>query len=296
MNETLNLCSNVFGIELELEKARQYLNLAAVMIIALDEKGTVILSNRKACNVFECTEKQILKRDWFDFCMRNKEEIAAHAQISYQQIMKGDIGKVEYFESPFYTRSGKAKIIAWHNAFIRDANDKIIGVVCSGEDITARKHAEEALLKNKKKLETQARNLAEVNTALRVLLDKREEDKADIEKKVLFNVERLVLPFLDKLAGSNFNIEQKKWLTAIETNLKEIISPFPSRLISMYANLTPSEIKVAHLVKEGKRSKEIAELINLSTKTVEFHRNNIRKKFGIKNKSANLRSYLLSIK
>jgi DNA-binding CsgD family transcriptional regulator len=81
----------------------------------------------------------------------------------------------------------------------------------------------------------------------------------------------------------------------IEAHLNDIISPFLRNLTSAYLNLTPREIEVASLVKEGKTTKEITELLNISATAVDFHRKNLRSKFGIKSKKTNLRSYLTSV-
>ena len=89
--------------------------------------------------------------------------------------------------------------------------------------------------------------------------------------------------------------KQKAYLSILESNLKEVVLPFTRSLHAMFMNLTHSEIQIANLVKHGMTTKEISEMLNLSTKTVEFHRNNIRKKIGIKNTKTNLRSYLLSL-
>lgn len=139
-------------------------------------------------------------------------------------------------------------------------------------------------------------NLDEMSTALRVLLKMRDGDKAELEENVLFNVKQLVFPLLEKLKKSQLDNKQMSCISTLESNLENIISQFSCRLFLKYLNLTPSEVRVANLVREGKTTKEIAELFNLSGKTIESYRKNIRKKIGIKNKKANLRTYLLSIK
>ena len=162
-------------------------------------------------------------------------------------------------------------------------------------DITKMKQRKNALKEKREELITKTKSLEEVNTALRVLLKRREEDRTDLEDKVLLNVKELVLPYLEKLKKTSFDANQKAYINIMESNLKDIISPFSQKLSSKYIRLTPTEIQTANLVKDGKTTKEIAEFLNLSTRTVESHRDNIRRKFGIKNKEANLKSYLLSL-
>ena len=161
--------------------------------------------------------------------------------------------------------------------------------------ITKRKEMERALTEREEELEVKTRNLEEANTALKVLLKRRDEDKRELEDKVLFNMKELALPYLEKLKAGGLDGRQTSYLSILESNLEEIISPFSYSLSSRYLNLTPAEIQVANLIKQGKTAKEIAEFLNVSTRTIGFHRANIREKIGIKNKKANLRAHLLSL-
>jgi DNA-binding CsgD family transcriptional regulator len=129
---------------------------------------------------------------------------------------------------------------------------------------------------------------------LKVLLQKREKDKIKSEEKILLNIRELIKPYLEKIKKSELNKSQKTYIDIIESNLDEIVSSFTLRLASKYLSLTPTEIQVANLIKQGKRNKEISELIHTSLRTIAFHRESIRKKLGLQNKKINLRSYLLS--
>jgi DNA-binding CsgD family transcriptional regulator len=143
-------------------------------------------------------------------------------------------------------------------------------------------------------LEAQSQHLEEVNTALRVLLKQRSEDKNELQGNVLSNVKELVGPYLDQLKKSRLSTRQQTLLRILESNLNNIVSPFLNRLSTRFLNLTPTEIRVINLIKEGKTNKEIAELLLISKNTVLFHRHNIRGKLNLKNTKINLRTHLLT--
>lgn len=162
-------------------------------------------------------------------------------------------------------------------------------------DITERKKAEQELEARKEELKTKASDLEEVNAALKVLLKHRDEDKAEIEERVLSNIQTLILPFLEKLRNRGLDKKQMAYANILESNLNDIVSPFSRRLSVKHLKFTPAEIQISNLIKQGKTSKEIAQLLNLSERTIETHRKNIRRKTGIRNKKENLTTHLLNI-
>jgi PAS domain S-box-containing protein len=203
------------------------------------------------------------------------------------------------------TKGGDNRWVEDRKTSLFTEEGEFIGIDGIVFDATERKRFEEALLKfhveleqrveeRTRELEVQKKSLEEINVAMKVLLKKREEDKTEIEDNILSNVKTLIEPYVNKLKGSSLPQGQKTLINILESNLNEIVSPFARKLSSKLLNLTPSEIQVANLVKQGKTTKEMAGILNISGKTVGFHRENIRKKLGLKNKKANLRAHLLS--
>lgn len=151
------------------------------------------------------------------------------------------------------------------------------------------------LRRQNEELETKADSIEQSNKALRKLLQQRDEDRDGIEEKVVANVRELVLPFVQNLKVSKLDAKQQINLDVIEKNLNSIISPFSRTLSTKYLSLTPQEIQIAVLIKEGKSNREIADVMNLSRRTIESHREHMRRKMGLKHKRANLRAHLLAL-
>ena len=154
--------------------------------------------------------------------------------------------------------------------------------------VVSRISAEEALMMERE-------NLAEANTALKVLLRHREEDRRELEESLLTNVKNLVMPYIEKLVKTRLSSDQVLLLEIIESNLREIASPFQRRLSHPLIKLTPMETRVADLIRNGRTTKEIAEILHTSARSVRFHRESIRGKLGLQSNKLNLRSYLSSL-
>lgn len=178
---------------------------------------------------------------------------------------------------------------------VKDNTGAIHGVVFITLNITKHKHVEQELTKQEAEVGRKSRQLAETNTALRVLLRQQEGDLRELEERIVANVNQLVLPYVRKLKGLRLDESQMSYLEVVETNLQNIVAPFLRQVVSHFPHMTTQEIQVAALVRDGKSNKEIAELMNISVNTVESHRHNLRKKLGLQNKKINLRSYLFSL-
>jgi len=187
-------------------------------------------------------------------------------------------------------------------SFIKN-NNKILSAVSIVKDITQRKQAEERLNKYHNHLEElvvsrtselkqKTVNLEETNIALKVLLEQRKADKKEIEKNMLNKIEKLVFPYLDKLKEKKRDHEEYVYITIIESNLKETTSHISPDLFGQFSKLTKTEIQIADMIRMGKATKEIAELLKLSPTTIATHRQNIRKKLALTNKKMNLRTAL----
>ena len=208
-------------------------------------------------------------------------------------------GKIPRYETEFRLRN-KADEWTWilsrGQVVTRDNQGRALRIIGTHTDITRLKEIESKLIRSQADLEQKVQErtaeLYESNIALKVVLKKREEDRTILANQVHSNTSMLVEPFLDRLKDSRLNEHQQVLVDNLRANINELTSPFANNFSTKLVQLTPSEIQVANLVKLGKRTKEIAEILHLCPGTISIHRKNIRKKLNLTNKKANLQTIL----
>ena len=257
-------------------------------LVIYDMDGIITNTNAKFSDMTGHQKDKIIGRSITDFLDHdNKQELLKHSQKRKNNkeqfecifIAKDDLRFNALVSlSPFYDKAGAYK-----------------GSLAVIKDNTGLKQTEKHLINQEQELETKTTKIEELSATVKVLLENSDENKRKIEEQVLSNVRELVKPYLEKLKMNGLNERQKIYLSVLESNIKKITSQFSHKLSLDYSHLTHSELQIANLVKDGKSSKEIANILCISERTVDTHRNRIRKKLGITNKKDNLKSYLLSI-
>jgi PAS domain S-box-containing protein len=262
-----------------------------IAVLKLD--GTVLKVNKTAMDFVGIEEKEILRKPfWQTPWWTHSDE----GQLRLKKAVNDAAdGKLIRYETPHLAPDGTVMHIDFSIKPVKDETGRIVLLIAEGRDISDFRRAMEELRKGEARLKTQSKHLEEANIALKVLLKQMEEKKNEEKEHMLSNVKQLVSPYLGRLKNRNLTNEERTVISTLETNLEKITSPLVSRLSSTFLGLTPMEIRVANLVKEGLMNKEIAGLLGTSSNTISCHRYKLRSKLGLKNKGINLRSYLLSL-
>jgi len=208
------------------------------------------------------------------------------ASAGYKQVFHD--GFVRDYELEIRHRNGHVTPVFYNASVYKDGMGNIVGVFAAARDITERKLAERELSEKTKALE-------ELNTALKVLIDHYKNDQQELEERIVSNIRMRIIPYLEKLARTRLDIGQAALVGILETSFRDIASPFLKAITSEHFRFSPKEIDIVSLIKEGKTTKEIAQILNIGKRTVDSYRDNIREKLGLGNKKVNLRTYLLSL-
>lgn len=280
------------------ELLRRIFNSVSAHIAILDESGFILETNQAWKNFSMANglpeNYNFYQQNYLGICEAAGADgikDAAAVASGIKQVIHREIDEFLY-DYPCHSPEGPR----WfYMRAVLMADDAPVRIIVSHEDITQLKLAQETLKENQKQLEDKNQSLNELNTALRVLIQQREDDKAEMEKKFLANVKTLILPYISRLKESRLGEKDKTLVHIIDDHLHDIISPLLKNINNADIMLTPQEVQVASLVKDGKTTSQIADILYVSESTISFHRKNLRSKLGIKNKQANLRSFLLSM-
>ena len=254
----------------------------------MDARGQIVFINRRLGDMSGCRVEDLEGRNVRDL-------VTPQLLAPCEEILTGRCRqRTRSFEFSWTGKDGRRNVSILSPQPLFDEDDRFCGAFVVVTDITAQKNMERILAEREQELKQKNAHLEETNTALQTLVKIREQDKAEIEETVVANIHQLVDPLLVRLKASGLSERQKTYVAILEANLHEVITPFTQQIASRYSELTPAEVEVANLVKHGRKSKEIASLLNISPRTVEMHRRNIRKKLGLQNKHASLRTFLLS--
>ncbi len=256
----------------------------------IDENLVTTYANAMLCRMWGRSREEILGAKVTQFLDDENREI-----LSLQQ-EKRRRGQSSSYEIVWNKKDGQKLHTLMTPTPYFDPQGRFKGSFAVITDISKQKKEKDLLEMRVKErtiaLEYKTKSLKDVNTALRVLLKKREQDQHVLEKQMSLNVRELVFPYVNRIRETQLDHIQKDCVDMMESTLNDIVSPFLQKLPLAFLRLTPSEIQVANLVKHGKSTKDIAQSLNLSGKTIEFYRKRIRQKVGITNKQINLRTFL----
>jgi PAS domain S-box-containing protein len=267
------------------EKLKALLNASTNVVFLMDNDGTLLFLNEAMARTHQRPADELVGVNVWDLL---PDSIARKRKAQGNKVIR--IGKAVRFEDE---HDGMFFDNVVYPVF--DEQQNVVQLAIFSRNITPEKNAQEALKKSEAELKANAHELKEVNSALRALLRQRDKDTKDVEERVLANVKELALPYIKKMRKTRLDGQQKSYLKILDTNLREIVAPFVQGLSSKYSSLTPTEVQIAYLIRDGKNTREIAELFGSSKRTVESHRESIRIKLELKNKKVNLRSYLSSM-
>jgi len=301
---------------------KQMLQLSPAAIYRIDfRRNRLAQVNDYLCRYTGYSEEELLD-------MNPEEILIPESRAIYRQRCQDFIGGLDVPSSMEYqiqTKQGETEWARIHTRFIIE-DGHVTGAIVVANHITEQKKIMQELDDYREKLETlvmdrtralsetnqklhteiairthtakklhlKSERLKELNTAMGVLLDKRNEDRLSIQENIRVNLRQLVEPYIERMAASGLNSTQRQLLEVIGMNINEVIGAPLADVSEKYYILSPSELQVANLIRNGKTTKDIARLLRLSSRTVESYRNSIRKKLGLKNRRVNLRTYLSS--
>jgi PAS domain S-box-containing protein len=250
---------------------------------------TFTFVNEAHCRYFGLKREKLIGQNFLSFIVKaDHQTVLQHiSQLTPEQPVNTHVERV-------LLPGGEYRWQEWSNRGIFDDWGRLVEVQSVGRDITQRKQAEQALKASEKELRKQKTILERKNIALREILDQIEIEKKEIKDDVIASIDNLLFPILKKIKSADPN-HLSQQIKLLEHSLEGMASSFVRKISQASLKLTPREIEICNMIKNGLSSKEIAELLHLSLKTINRHRQNIRHKCKLRTRKINLASFLQSL-
>lgn len=272
------------------ERCRTIFYAVGIPILIFDGDETIVLANREFERISGCKRKELEDgKNWMDFVAADDIE---RLQGYRYGLLKNRATEGDFLEFRFVERNGKVKPAYITLAVIPGSDLGLASII----DGTKLRKNDEIEKQTEEKLRTRCLRLEKANEELLLLLKFSENEKAEVEGNILANVKELIMPYVAELKRrSSRSPHLMTKLNVLEAQLRNILSPFSRRLTQDFYRLSPREMEVANLIREGKTTKDIMDILHVSKSTIDLHRHGIRKKLDLTGKKSNLRSFLLSL-
>ncbi|MFC1896598.1 helix-turn-helix transcriptional regulator, partial [Thermodesulfobacteriota bacterium] len=263
-------------------------NMAATMnvinesVLLFDRDATVLAANATAASRLGTTVDGLVGRMGGDFI--SPDVFQARKKILDRVFLTGK--KITFMDQ-------RDHMVMEHNVFpVFDQQGSVTRLAILGMDVTERVKMQQALVEKEAELQEKNKSLEEANTALKVLLQHKENETREEEEKFVSDLEKLVMPYLERLQSTDLSEPQSTYVDIAVSNMTDLLGKKSVGASSLAKLLTPSELEITELLKKGKTSKEISAFLRMSVHTVSFHRRNIRQKLGLIGNGQSLRSFL----
>lgn len=250
---------------------------------------TLTFVNSAYCRYFGKSRQELLGTNFFPNIPKSDRPFILKQFSSFSPSRP-----VATYEHQIIAAKGRLRWQQWSSRAIYSDSGKLLEIQSVGRDITERKTAELGLQASENELREQQKILKKKNLLLHELLDQIEIEKRQLKEDVTANVDELLFPLLRKLRLPDGSIDDK-YFTLLQHSLEGLASSFGRKISQPSLKLSPREVEIANMVKNGLTSKEIAGLLKIAFKTVEIHRHHIRRKLNIANKPVNLNTFLHSL-
>lgn len=250
---------------------------------------TVIFANEAYCRYMGKSRDELIGSNFLPL-LTNKDQKIVREKIS----LLTRENPLTSHEQIYIDPEGEVCWQQWNHRAIFDKSGKIKEYQCVERDITELKKSEEELKTSYNLLLQQKIKLEQKNTALKELIKQVRVQAEEIENNILSNINELIIPVVEKIEHTNKS-DIPAYVRLLKDNLYKVTSAFGPKIIRPIFKLSPRQVEICNMIKNDFSSKQIANILHVSPRTIDIHRSNIRKKLKIANKKINLATFLRNI-